>query len=59
MVMTQLKVKDNGKGDNKYELVSPTLENEQEPGYWESIELIHRYYFDKDKKNELVEDIYE
>ena len=59
MVMTQLKVKDNGKGDNKYELVSPTLENEQEPGYWESLELIHRYYFDKDKVNELVEDIYE
>ena len=59
MVMTQLKLKDTGKGNNKYELISPTLENEQEPGYWESLELIHRYYFDKDKVNELVEDIYE
>ena len=60
MVMTQLKLKDTGKGDNKYELISPTLENEQEPGYWESLgELTHRYYFDKDKNYELVEDIYE
>ena len=60
MVMTQLKLKDTGKGDNKYELISPTLENEQEPGYWESLgELTHRYYFDKDKIYELVEDIYE
>lgn len=59
LVMTQLKLKDNGKGDSKYELVSPALENEQEPSYWDSLELIHRYYFDKDMFYELVEDIYE
>ena len=59
MVMTQMKLKDNGKPSSKYELVGSTLENEQEPCYWESLELVHRYLSDRDKNNELVEGDYE
>ena len=59
MVMTQMSLKDNGKPSSKYELVGSTLENEQEPCYWESLEVVHRYLSDRDKNNELVEGVYE
>ena len=59
MVMTQMSLKDNGKPSSNYELISAALENEQEPDFWESLELTHRYYYDDGMSFELVEDIYE
>lgn len=59
MVMTQMSLSDKGKPNSSYELVSAALENEQEPDYWESLELIHRYCYDEGVNMEMVEDIYE
>ena len=59
LVMTQMSLKDNGKGNNNYEVISDALENEQEPDFWESLELTHRYNYADGVCFELVDDIYE
>ena len=59
LVMTQMSLKDNGKGNNNYELISNPLENEQEPDFWESLELTHRYNYADGVCFEMVDDIYE
>ena len=57
--MTQMSLKYHGKPSSNYELVGSPLEIEKRPNYWDSLELINRYCFAKDKKIELVKDIYE
>ena len=59
MVMTQMSLKYHGKPSSNYELVGSPLEIEKKPNYWDSLELINRYCFAKNKNFEKVKDIYE
>jgi hypothetical protein len=59
MVMTQMSLKYHGKPSSNYELVGSPLESEKKPNYWDSLELINRYRFEKNKNFEKVKDIYE
>ena len=59
MVMTQMSLKYHGKPSSNYELVGSPLEIEKKPNYWDSLELINRYRFEKNKNFEKVKDIYE